>query len=78
MLGIDKYQTQIYNAKMHNNNLDNPLGITEKNIKYSLEHINDCIQNPTVGLLARKKFETHKYPFISYKKIMKTYTVILI
>lgn len=68
MLEINKYQTQKYNAKMHNNNLDNPFGISKKNIKYSLNHLNDCTENPTIGLLARKKFETHRYPFISYKK----------
>lgn len=68
MLEIDKYQIKKYNAKMHNNNLDNPFGISRKNIKYTLNHLKDCTQNPTVGLLARKKFETHKYPFISYKK----------
>ncbi len=68
MLEIDKYQIQKYNAKMHNNNLDNPFGISRKNIKYTLNHLKDCTQNPTVGLLARKQFETHKYPFISYKK----------
>ncbi len=66
-----KYARQEYNAKMNNANLDTIFSIKQPNIKHSLNHIDDCINNPTIGLLARKKYETHYAPLIAYKQNLK-------
>ena len=51
------------NAYWHNAKLDTRFKPTDiSDAQSTIEHYNDCIKNPTRGLLARRKFETQNYP----------------
>ncbi len=51
-----------YNAYWNNAHLDSRMRVTKDLVDDAVSHLNDCINNPTIGLLARKKFRTYNYP----------------
>ena len=57
-----KYSNQRYNAYWNNVHLDTRLSLGADAIMDAVNHLNDCIKNPTIGLLMRKKCRTNNYP----------------
>lgn len=62
-LGITKFDSQINNAGLYNTLLDSKYPLSRLEIDLNMtEHLQDCIKNPTIGLLARKQTETNNFP----------------
>lgn len=56
-----KYENVKRNAFWYNAHLDSRLNITHDCIDDVIKHLNDCEQNPTVGLIARRKYRSNNY-----------------
>ncbi len=71
--GGSPYERIRYNAYWHNAHLDTELTVTKDQMEATLNHLDDCIQNPTRGLLARReqKKSIPNYPqFFRNEEIM--------
>jgi len=67
-----KYQRARYNAYWSRSGIDTTLRVEKDNINDYKAHLRDCEENPTVGLLARKKYITGKpmnYPETAYRNV---------
>ncbi len=62
------FNIQKRNAQIYNKHLDSGFSITKESAMDSIKHINDCIENPTIGLIARKQSRTHKLPSFCYEQ----------
>ena len=65
MTAISDYGTIDFmkmNAQLSNDLLDTPYQFVPKLTHYAEAHIEDCKQNPTIGLLARQHVKTNDYP----------------
>lgn len=69
------YESIRRNAHLYNIHLDTSFKPDADDINTAIEHYNDCKKNPTVGLLARKHFETDNYPAYKHRNfsIMQTH-----
>lgn len=61
------------NAYWNNVHLDTRASITDFEVTDAVAHLNDCRQNPTIGLLARKNYTTHRYPDNFQKNLSDLY-----
>ena len=57
------------NANWNNTHLDSPLQISQQGFSANMAHLQDCIEHPTIGLLARREQRTNGYRDIFHKKI---------
>ncbi len=57
-----RYESVRSRAFWNNAHLDTRFHINHDTVQDGVAHLEDCKQNPTVGLLARKKFHTDNYP----------------
>lgn len=65
MTAISDYGTIDFmkmNAQLSNDLLDTPYQFVPKLTHYTEAHIEDCKENPTIGLLARQHVKTNDYP----------------
>lgn len=65
MTAISDYGTIDFmkmNAQLSNDLLDTPYQFVPKLTHYAEAHIEDCKENPTIGLLARQHAKTNDYP----------------
>lgn len=65
MTAISDYGTIDFmkmNAQLSNDLLDTPYQFVPKLTYYAEAHIEDCKENPTIGLLARQHVKTNDYP----------------
>ena len=65
MTAISDYGTIDFmkmNAQLSNDLLDTPYQFVPKLTHYAEAHIEDCKENPTIGLLARQHVKTNDYP----------------
>ena len=65
MTAISDYGTIDFmkmNAQLSNDLLDTPYQFVPKLTHYVEAHIEDCKENPTIGLLARQHVKTNDYP----------------
>ena len=53
--GGSQYERIRNNAYWHNAHLDTEFTVTKDQMEATLDHIDDCIHNPTRGLLARRE-----------------------
>ncbi len=68
-----RYARQKYNANWYNANLDTKLRIDECAINDTINHLQDCKKNPTVGLLLREKYKTSNYPECFKRNLRELY-----
>ena len=61
-IGGPIYSRERTNAHWHNVHLDTRLKPDAYDVQDAIKHFEDCKNNPTIGLLARKHFETNNYP----------------
>lgn len=67
-----KYEDVRYNAYWSKVGIDTSLSIEDHNIDNYKAHLKDCESNPTIGLLARRKYITGKpmnYPAYAKRNI---------
>ena len=57
-----RYEKIRHNAHWNNVTLDTRLRPEKSDINTAINHLVDCKENPTVALLARKKYRTNNYP----------------
>lgn len=57
-----RYESVRSRAYWNNAHLDTRFHITHDAVQDGIAHLEDCRENPTIGLLARKKFRTNNYP----------------
>lgn len=55
MDGGSPFEKVRYNAFWHNAHLDTTLSVNRGQMEDTLNHLDDCIKNPTIGLLARRE-----------------------
>ncbi len=60
--GFDKFENIRTNAQLSNGIIDSPYSFDSKLTKYAENHLKDCKENPTLGLLARQNQRTNYYP----------------
>lgn len=68
-----KYENIRNNAYWNNAHLDTRFHTKDFGIEASLEHLIDCKNNPTIALLARKKYRTNNYPEFFQRNISELY-----
>ena len=61
--GGSRYDNIKSNAYWANVHLDTRLAADSEFAFHIADHLNDCTEQPTVGLLARQKYKTNNYPF---------------
>ena len=75
-----RYARAANNAFWYNVHLDTKCPMNGSKIEYAVAHLNDCRENPTIGLLAGKKYTTSVHPehfqtnlmdLYSYEKVRK-------
>ncbi len=59
--GGSRYESQRYNAYWNNAHLDTRFRLDKDASSDAIKHLKDCRENPTVGLLLRKKYRTNNY-----------------
>ncbi len=62
MEGGSRFERINNNAFWANAHLDTRLRLDKNNIDENYNHIKDCIDNPTTGLIAGRKYRTLNYP----------------
>ena len=62
MEGGSRFERINNNAFWANAHLDTRLQLDKNNIDENYNHIKDCIDNPTTGLIAGRKYRTLNYP----------------
>lgn len=69
ILGGSRFDQVKSHAFWHNKHLDTRLAFNPDNIDDTLEHLKDCNEHPTIGLIARRKtLENGPYYPYHYKK----------
>lgn len=71
--GASPYDSIRKNAFLHNANLDSDSIVSKEQIESTLNHLDDCIHNPTRGLLARREQQSpipDSPKFLTNQKIM--------
>lgn len=71
--GGSKYKSQIYNAYWNNAHLDTRFRLDKDAVGDAVNHLCDCKENPTVGLLLRKKYRTNNYPDCFHRNLNLLY-----
>lgn len=69
-----RYARVVNNAFWNNVHLDTKCPMNGRNVETAVAHLNDCRENPTVGLLARKKYTTSVYPEHFRQNLMDLYS----
>lgn len=62
------------NAFWNNVHLDTRCNVNHSCIEDAVAHLNDCRENPTIGLLARKKYRTNNYPEHFRENLLNIYS----
>lgn len=62
ILGTGKFDNIRTNAQLSNGIIDSPFTFNHQLTRYAKNHLKDCKENPTLGLLARQNQKTNDYP----------------
>ncbi len=60
--GFDRFDNIRTNAQLSNDIIDTQYSFDRQLAKYAENHLKDCKENPTLGLLARQNQRTNYYP----------------
>ena len=60
--GFGRFENIRTNAQLSNGIIDMPYSFNRQLTKYAENHLKDCKENPTLGLLARQNQRTNDYP----------------
>lgn len=62
ILGTGKFDNIRTNAQLSNGIIDSPFTFNHQLTRSAKNHLKDCKENPTLGLLARQNQKTNDYP----------------
>lgn len=62
ILGAGKFDNIRTNAELSNGVIDSSFPFNQQLTRYTENHLKDCKENPTLGLLARQNQKTNYYP----------------
>jgi hypothetical protein len=68
-----KYETIRNNAFWNNANLDTRFHPDASDCEQAVNHLIDCKNQPTIALLARKKYRTNNYPDFFRRNLFEMY-----
>lgn len=73
MTSISDYKARDFiklNAQLSNDIIDTPYRFDSRLTQYAVSHIEDCKENPTLGLLARQHVKTNDYPNVAKENML--------
>ena len=71
--GCTRYDNIKRNAYWNNVHLDSRFHPTADEVETAIEHLKDCHNNPTVSLIARRKYRTNNYPDCFQRNLKEVY-----